>query len=53
MKVSPEITREEASYIFKTTDTDQSGSISVKEIEALLATHGIGLESHFQTVPKF
>jgi Ca2+-binding EF-hand superfamily protein len=38
--VYPEITEEEAVYIFRTTDIDSSGSISVEEIIEMLKVYG-------------
>ena len=49
----PDITHEEADLVFKRTDTDGSGLISVGELKTMLTANGIRLESQFQSVPAF
>lgn len=51
--VNPEIKREEALYVFKETDVDNSNSISILEIEKLLKRHDISLTSTYKGVPQF
>lgn len=51
--VYPEITTEEAAYCFKTTDTDNSSSISVTELKHMLLENGIKLGKQFNTMPMF
>lgn len=46
-RVYPEISNEEADYVFKKTDSDQSGSISVDELKTILVSNGIKLEAQF------
>jgi len=49
----PEITPEEADFCFKKTDTDNSSSISVSELKALLLEHGIKIDKQFEVMPRF
>lgn len=53
LKVHPELTKDEAQYVFKRTDNDGSGSISVDELQHLLAENGIKLQTQFDVIPKF
>jgi Ca2+-binding EF-hand superfamily protein len=46
-KVHPELTTDEAHYVFKRTDKDDSGSISIEELQTLLADNGIKLNTQF------
>lgn len=41
--VYPEISNEDADYLFKKTDTDHSGAMSVQELKTLLVNNGIKL----------
>lgn len=52
-EVYPQVTNEETDYLFKKTDADRSGSISVEELKGLLVSNGIKLEAQFETVPSF
>jgi Ca2+-binding EF-hand superfamily protein len=49
----PDISNEEADYVFKKTDTDRSGAISIEELKALLVSNGIKLEAQFDAIPSF
>ncbi len=51
--VYPEITNEDTDYLFKKTDTDNSGSISVDQLKDILTANGIKLESQFDVIPAF
>ena len=51
--VYPQITNEDTDYLFKKTDTDNSGSISVDELKNILTANGIKLESQFDVIPAF
>jgi Ca2+-binding EF-hand superfamily protein len=42
-RVHPDISQEETYYVFKKTDTDGSGSISVEELKGMLLENGIKL----------
>ena len=43
LRAYPEISQEETDYIFKRTDSDKSGSISVSELKKMLVDNGIKL----------
>ena len=51
--VNPDIRKEEALYVFKETDIDNSSSISILEIEKILQKYDISFTSTYQGVPKF
>ena len=53
LRVYPEITNEEADYVFRKTDTDNSSTISLQELEQLLLQNGIKIQSQFDIVPSF
>ena len=53
LRVYPEITNEETDYVFKKTDADQSGTISVDELKSILTENGIKIQSQFDSVPTF
>ena len=51
--VYPQITNEDTDYLFKKTDVDNSGSISVDQLKSILTANGIKLESQFDVIPAF
>jgi hypothetical protein len=51
--VNPDIRKEEALYVFKETDIDNSSSISILEIEKILQKYDISFTSTYKGVPKF
>jgi Ca2+-binding EF-hand superfamily protein len=53
LNVYPEITNEETDCVFKKTDSDHSGAISVEELKGLLLSNGIKLEAQFDVIPSF
>lgn len=51
--INPEISQEEAIYMFEKTDVDNSGTISLKEIEQQMVKHNINLHSTYNHMPIF
>jgi Ca2+-binding EF-hand superfamily protein len=52
-RVYPQITHEDADYVFRRTDADHSGTISVEELKDILLESGMKLASQFELVPSF